>query len=122
MSWLKWDDRAFDHPKMLAADCRLKAIHWSALTWVAQQETDGLLPDSALPMIVAKADPQLLADIDTHVESLVDIGLWDRDQAGNLSVHGWLDWNPSASDIADIRAKRAAAGQRGAASKWNGKR
>lgn len=122
MTWLKWDDAGFDHPKMLQVGCEEKAIHWSALTWVAQQETDGLVPAYALPLIVSKADPRLMANIDGHVEKLVSVGLWDRDSAGNLAVHGWLDWNPSAADIAAIRDKRSSAGQRGAASRWNGKR
>jgi hypothetical protein len=120
--WLKWDDQAFDNRKMIAATCEQKALHWSALTFAAQQLTDGHIPATAIALITCKADPRLLADMSSHVDRLVELGLWDRDDAGELWVHDFLDWNPPGAVVREQRRIRQAAGRKGAAIRWNGKR
>lgn len=114
MSWVRWDDAGFDHPKMLRASGAQKAVHWSAMTYAAQQLTDGHIPAHVIPLVVLKADPTYVPDAEELVAGLVKIGLWDEDPGGDgYWVHDYLEYNPSREDVLRRKEQAREAGRLG---------
>lgn len=83
MAWVRIDDAAMDHPKILLlsdAQCRL----WlRGLCYCQKHLTDGFIPDAALKPLLGKAN---------DVHRLCEVGLWDVGADG-FRVHDFLDWN-----------------------------
>lgn len=108
MTWFKVDDSFYDHPKVFdAPDCAV-ALWTRAGCWSARNLTDGFVP--------ANLPARLCDDPDTAVKDLVRRGLWMR-ASGGYRFHDWNAYQPSADDVRDLRAKRAAAGRRGGQAK-----
>lgn len=108
MTWFKVDDSFYDHPKVFdAPDCAV-ALWTRAGCWSARNLTDGFVP--------ANLPARLCDDPDTAVKDLVHRGLWSR-VSGGYRFHDWSAYQPSAEDVRDLRAKRAAAGRRGGQAK-----
>lgn len=117
MPWFKVDDGFTTSDKVTAIPRkdRLLAIGlWTyAGNYSARVLNDGLVPAHMLDDIDA---PQEM------VEHLIRVGLWDRDEQGQIWFHDWCEYQPSATEHKEkqqaTRDKRSAAGKNGAAIRW----
>lgn len=106
MTWLRLDDAYPDHPKVLPLSDAAFRLDVTAKCWAAARATDGLITKSDLKVLAAKLEaPRGVARV---VASLVASGLWELSGDG-WKLHDWLDYNPSAKEVA---ADRAAAAER----------
>ena len=111
MAWFRVDDTFPMNVK--AISCSLNAIGlWTlAGAWSCQQLTDGAIPRS---IIEAFASRVLEANVDgaSIASELVASGLWDETPDG-YQFHDWDDYQYTAKEVEDRRAKRAEAGRKG---------
>lgn len=98
MSWVRIDDRAWCHPKLVALSAPAVRLWVWALCWSAQHETDGLIKLAAL---------SILGGTKRVAAELVSAGLWDIRDDGWM-VHDFLDWNPSAEERREKREQSVA--------------
>jgi hypothetical protein len=102
--WFKVDDSFYDHPKVFdAPDCAL-ALWIRAGTWAARNLTDGFVPTE-----LAK---RLCDDPETAIGQLLKRGLW-KTAKGGYRFHDWKKYQVSASEMKELRRKRADAGRLG---------
>lgn len=113
MTWFRLDDGWLRHPKMRAAGLHGRALWLAMGTYAAGQETDGYIPGDMLPSLAAEAGVK-----GTVVRTLVEVGLVHATPDGGWLLHDWFDYQPSRADIAASRAKKAAAGRKGARQRW----
>ncbi|WP_406227432.1 hypothetical protein [Streptomyces anthocyanicus] len=116
-TYVKVHDGLPDHPKIIEAGGEAGWLYICGLAYASRQLTDGVLPKRLVRRLTDGSNPGASAS------ALVRVGLWhdgEHDcpkcpQAGPDSyvIHDYLDHQRSASEVADLRAKRAAAGQRG---------
>lgn len=106
VSWFRVDDQMPWHPKLMRAGGDAGWLWVCGGCWIAAHGTDGLIPRAAIPMLSDRKSPLRLA------ERLIDVGLWE-DRGEDVYMHDYLDWNPTAVEVAERRAKRAAAGRVG---------
>lgn len=117
MPWFKVDDGFTTSDKVTAIPRkdRLLAIGlWTyAGNYSARVLNDGLVPAHMLDDIDA---PQEM------IEHLIRVGLWDRDEQGQIWFHDWCVYQPSGAAHKEkqeaIREKRSEAGKNGAAKRW----
>ena len=111
MAWFRVDDTFPMNVKSLS--CSLNAIGlWTlAGAWSCQQLTDGAIPRS---IVEAFASRVLEANVDgaSIASELVASGLWDETPDG-YQFHDWDDYQYTAKEVEDRRAKRAEAGRKG---------
>lgn len=95
MTWFKVDDGLAFHAKVVLAGNAAMGLWVRAGSWVAQQLTDGFVPD------------QIVTTLGTRVQAkaLEDAGLWLRDGDG-YRFHGWLDYNPTAEEVRADQARK----------------
>lgn len=108
----------YRHPKMVQANLtsggELAETLWCrALDHANEHETEGH---------IAFGVPEILTPTKTkvRVRSLVAAGLWVEVEGGWV-IHDFLEWNRSNEQMAELRAKKAAAGKKGAAARWGGR-
>lgn len=100
LPWVRLDTQFPSNPKVLelvaAKKFRALFAYLSSLAYCGVHETDGYLPDTALPFVHA-----------TRAEAnvLVEAGFWDM-QPGGWSVHDW-DQKQFSSDEHRQRRERA---------------
>lgn len=105
MTWFKVDDKSAFHEKVLRAGDAAWGLLCRAGAWSSGQGTDGRIPAH-----VAK----LLCSAKARWSSLVEAGLVHATDDGGFEIHDFLQWNPSADQVAAKREARSAAGQRAA--------
>lgn len=99
MAWVKIDDRYRTHVKMVEAGAEGVALDVAGLCWSTENATDGFISDAALPALYPVRSPKKVA------QRLVDVGRWTRDdERRGYWIHDFLDYNPSAADLAEKRA------------------
>ena len=107
MSWVKLDDQARHHRKILAVGPTAAWLWACGLMYCnAQKARDGFIPNEAV---------QILYPIPTwkkEVPKLVAQGLWEPVEGG-YQVHDYHDYQPNSDAISDLSEKRAAAGRAG---------
>lgn len=91
MSWVRYDDQFYGHPKVVAVcdrDIAALGLHVRGNTWSATTKRPGFIPVSALGFLVgSKRRGMRLAKI------LDEEGLWDwSDTDGGWFYHDWLDY------------------------------
>jgi hypothetical protein len=104
MPWFKICEKSAFHAKIVTVGNRAWGALCRAGAWSSDQLTDGLIPPAIMESI--DGDPAIW-------ERLVLIGLMDRDEAGGMRIHDFLDYNPSAAEVRETNALRAAAGRKG---------
>lgn len=110
MTWTRLDDAVYDHPKLAEVDEPAARLLWVwSLCWSNRFGTNGFLPIKSMRNLGRTAG---VADLDNAAAELVEARLWIPVEGG-WQIHDFLDYNPSAEKVADISAKRSAAGQRG---------
>jgi hypothetical protein len=90
MAWLKLDDNAPQHKKVLRVPPAARWLWICGLAYCQRLRTDGHIPAEALATF-AVDKPKPLAD------ALVAANLWHEDDGG-YRVHDFLEWNDSADD------------------------
>jgi len=111
--WFKVDDQFWSHPKIVECSPAALALWVRAGSYAAQHLTDGRITVGVLPMLGA---------LPALADELVTVGLWDRVDARTWEFHDWFDYQPAAEAVAERRAKRAAAGRKGAQARWGSTR
>ena len=112
MAWFKLDDQSAFHRKVLKAGNEA----WGAFCRMGAQSSleglDGFVPHETAMQIVGTKD--ILARLS---EANLVHGV-----EGGYRLHDFLDYNPTAKEVAKLRKVRATAGRSGAAKRWsNGK-
>lgn len=110
MSWAKFDDRYHDNRKVKRAwrrHPRAVGLHAMAVTYCSMHETDGLVDDEWIEEKVPDQGErgQVLA-------VLVDVGLFEPDEAGGFLVHDYLEYNRSKEAAVREREQKSARQQR----------
>lgn len=131
MSWIKIDDQFSDHPKIRAVGSFGAALQVSAFCYCGKYLTDGFLSFSVVQSLVqALASDFLMNDGKIWTPAftcgmtgnnarelnwpqiMVDARLWDETEGGYL-VHDYLIYNPSKTEVLELRNKRSEAGKIG---------
>jgi hypothetical protein len=108
VTWFKVDDKLHDHRKARQAGLEALALWTLAGSWCADNLTDGFVPSDILTRWTKKSV--------SLAHRLVDVGMWDEDtEKGEVGYrfHDWKRYQPTRSEVEQIRSKRAAAGQAG---------
>ena len=116
-TYVKVHDGLPDHPKIIEAGGEAGWLYICGLAYASRQLTDGVISKRLVPRLTDGSKPEASAS------ALVRVGLWHDGEHDCPScplagpdayvIHDYLDHQRSASEVADLRAKRAAAGQRG---------
>lgn len=116
-TYVKVHDGLPDHPKIIEAGGEAGWLYICGLAYSSRQLTDGVISKRLVPRLTDGSKPEASAS------ALVRVGLWHdgehdcpacpRASADSYVIHDYLDHQRSASEVADLRAKRSAAGQRG---------
>lgn len=107
MTWVRLDDGASQHRKVLAAGAEAAWLWACGLMYANRQPAkDGIIPAVALPILYPLRQPAKLA------AKLVEVGLWEAVDGG-WRVHDYHDYQPSVEDAEALREKRSEAGRRG---------
>lgn len=102
MTWFRIDDGFHSHPKVLRAGNAALGLWTRCGAWSSHYLTDGWIP------------AQIALDFGTKWEAncLVRAGLWVRERGG-FRMHDFHDHNPTAAEVNERKALRAAAGRSG---------
>lgn len=107
MSWLKIDDGFAEHPKIIDLSDRAFRLHVAALCYTARNLTDGVLSARSVQVCSALASASR-----RHIVELREAELWVEFNDGYL-IKDYLDYNPSASEVKELRKSRSDAGRIG---------
>jgi hypothetical protein len=102
MTWIRLDDGFISHPKTLVLPHKTIVLHIAGLSYCCTQLTDGRIPKSALPLVLAIARVQKGA-----MAPLLDSEMW-LDQGDHYEIHGFLDYQESREVVLKRREKWAA--------------
>lgn len=104
MGFVKFDDLADDHPKVIAAiDAAGEAAGWlwfRSVLYAGRTMTDGFIPQAKVIELTRGKPPKRL------VQTLLACRLWEAAEGGYL-VHDFLDHNVSAAERKDAKRKTA---------------
>ncbi len=103
MSWFRLDDDGTFHPKVVAAGNAAYGAWCRAGQWCGKHSQTGLIPEEIAHMIGTKK----------IWICLKSVGLLDDAPAGFYQIHDFNEYNPTAEQVEQKRASRAAAGQQG---------
>lgn len=109
MTWVKKDDRFPQHRKVAPLSDAAYRHHDTAMCWAACEGTDGHIPAN-IPATLTRA-PQGKA-LRKVIGELVDAGLWEQNQDGSWEIHDFLEYNPSAAEVAAKAEQASDAGRR----------
>ena len=96
MTWVKIDDAALLHPKLLRAGPEGVALWLAGLCYANAHVTDGEIPAAALPALypVECWGPRKVRALAEH---LVQCGLWHPTDAGGYMIHGYSEYQHEAT-------------------------
>lgn len=116
-TYVKVHDGLPDHPKIIEAGGEAGWLYICGLAYASRQLTDGVIPKRLVPRLTDGSNPEASAS------ALLRVGLWHEGvhecprcpQAAPDSyvIHDYTEHQRSAAEVADLRAKRSAAGQKG---------
>jgi hypothetical protein len=115
LSWFRVDGDIASNPKVLALLTRsngAKAFvaYIAALGYSTAHGTDGRISRLALPMV--HGTPAVAA-------ALVDVGLWDADEAGDWIIHDFLEYQLGSKRTAAYYERKKALGRLGNCRRWH---
>ena len=105
MAYIQVEASVRTHKKFLEAGPAPSWLWLCSLAYCQEGLTDGFIPTDALPYLGVKNAKQL-------AERLEKAGLWDKVNGG-WQVHDYLEHNRSASEVADLKARRGGGGKLG---------
>jgi len=104
MGWMKWDDNFLNHPKFVRLERRApsRGVHLfvGLVSYCKQQLTDGRVPRDMIDRVNGPPAGRWRADA---MRALVEVGLVEVLEGGDLMVHGFLDWQASRRKIVGAR-------------------
>ena len=107
MAWFKIDDKFHTHPKVVTAGNAAVGLWCRLGAWASDHLTDGHVPAAVARVF----------GTETELAALVETGLLVATDTG-YQFADWLDYNPSAAEVAEARQRRSnaasTAGQRSA--------
>lgn len=112
MPWFKVDDGFWSHPKVVELTDSAVALWVRAGSYAALHLTNGRISAGAVRMLGSARET---------ADELVTAELWEQVDAKTWQFKDWFDYQPTAEEVADRRAKRSAAGRKGAEARWHGK-
>jgi len=98
MSWVRIDDHATEHPKMLEAGMKACALWLSCLCYCSRELTDGFVTVSAMRKMGGRAWKVL-------AQRLLDVRLLECD-GEDYRVHQYLDYQLSAEEVRRQRDRK----------------
>lgn len=106
MGWIKLDHVLLTHPKVFKAPESF-GLYCMSLLYADHHNTNGFVEEAAIPHLLRglKGVPRLR-------QQLITAGLWEEVEGG-VQIYNFLKHNRSAEEIAELKAKRAAAGAAG---------
>lgn len=114
MPWFKVDDGFSTSRKVIQIPRRdrFQAIGlWlMAGNFAAKELTDGHIPAYVLDEMGAP---------DELVETLIAVGLWDRDEQGEIWFHDWCEYQPSAAEYREKRREVSEKRAEAANKRWS---
>lgn len=125
MSWLRIDDSFEDHPKVDSLSDAAHRLWVRAACWCRKPtnaHTFGFVPRGRLRSIgknsgtQAQLEKLALELVNATGDGMFEHGLWEADEGG-WRFHDWANYQPE-NDEERIKAKRSAAGRKGAAARW----
>lgn len=112
MGWARLDDGFHDHPKVDSCSLPAIGLYTLCLTWAHRHRKTAPVPGHVSEARVAKVAGRNGAK---YAAELVAAGLWETcDVPDGWVIHDFLDYLPKERDPRE----RAAAGRRGAQSRW----
>ena len=96
MGWVRFDDRAIDHPKFLSLSAAAFRLWFEGMTYCNKHLTDGLISSVALR--------GFRYGTTARVTELLGQRLWETHDLG-YKVHDYLDWNDNRETVEKNRAK-----------------
>ena len=96
------DDKFHSHLKVITAGNAAVGLFARAGCWCSDHNSDGVIP---FPVAALFGKPK-------EIEALLAVGLWAKTDTGYV-MPDFLEFNPSAEEVAERRAKRAEAGAQG---------
>lgn len=111
MAWWKGDDRSHTNAKLLAAGLDGTGLYFRMVSWSASNETDGKVPSHVIPMLAPGIPPKQIAKLLEKLTKKVGKSspLLKKNRE-SFEINDYLEYNPSAAQIREIRAKKQAAG------------
>lgn len=88
MTWGKVDDNLAFHPKVIIAGNEAMGLWVRALSWSAQQLTDGIIPDAIISALHGEH----------QAHALVSAGLWHPCEGG-YEFNDWSDYQPTREQV-----------------------
>lgn len=127
MSWIRIDDGARVHAKVVKAGNEAASFWMWAIQYSSLNRTDGFIADSALhtvpPVAIKPKKAKELAEacVDAWIKP-GECGLFERTEGGYL-IHDFHDYQPpsakrSPEEQAELSAKRRQSGAKGLANRW----
>lgn len=114
MGWAKIDDKRWQHPKLRRAGLEASCLDYHAISYAAAMKTDGFIDENVAEMIAGVKHWRKL------VARLVEVNRWERDSSGREGwwIHDYLDYNPSAAEIAAQQAAKSERARHAAVARW----
>jgi hypothetical protein len=109
MPWTMLDDGFPDHPKLVGLTMEQGYLWVLGINYCNRYLTDGNIPTGALAALHPTTP---LARKRKAAQALVNAGLWDETPTG-WAIHDFHDYQLSADEVKERRAKRAEAGRKG---------
>jgi hypothetical protein len=107
MAWVKLDDQARHHRKLLSIGPTAAWLWVCGLMYCnSQKARDGLIPHEAVAVLYP------ISTWRKEVRRLLDAGLWEEVSAGYV-VHDYHDYQPTAEKALETSETKAAAGRLG---------
>lgn len=97
MSWLRFDDKARTHPKLLKAGPVAGWVWFCGMGYSSEHRLDGFLPQEALVTFS-------VSKVEREAERLISVGLWERVEGG-YRIHDYHDYNPSKRQLQARQAR-----------------
>jgi hypothetical protein len=104
LTWVKHDDGFSQNRKVAKLTDKAYRLHFCALEHCARNLTDGTIMDYELSNVFAVA--QIKRNGLGYVAELVDACLWKTIIHG-YEIHEYLEHNPSAADVKEVRKRNA---------------
>jgi hypothetical protein len=100
--WVRLDVDYHDNPKVLAAGREGRDLHLASICWVGRYLTDGVIPESAVPIIARSVGVKV-----SVAGRLVDAGLWvPNGYPGGFELHDYIEMgNPTRESVERERAR-----------------
>jgi hypothetical protein len=94
MPWVRIDEKAMDHPKIMRLSDGAFRLWVAGLAYCQKHLTDGAIPREALKLLPAMTRGR--------VGELVSGGMWEQVELG-FQVHHYLEWNDSRDHVTKAR-------------------